>query len=46
MLKYCRNCLLPNSKPDLLFNEEGICNACTNFKNRANVDWDLRKKNF
>lgn len=46
MLKYCRNCLLPNSKPDLLFNDEGICNACTNFKNRANVDWDLRKKEF
>jgi len=38
--------LLPNSKPDLLFNDEGICNACTNFQNRINVDWDLRKKEF
>jgi N-acetyl sugar amidotransferase len=42
---YCRECLYPNTKPDLVFNE-GICNACINFKNRVHIDWDKRKEEF
>ena len=34
MLKYCISCLIPDSKPDISFNENGMCNACTNFFNR------------
>ena len=46
MLKYCTKCLIPNSKPDILFNEEGVCNACTNFLKRDSVDWNKRKQQF
>lgn len=34
---------MPNTKPDLTFNEEGICNACSNFENREVVNWEKRK---
>jgi len=44
MLKYCIKCLIPNSKPDISFNENGICNACINFNKRVDIDWDERKK--
>lgn len=44
MLKYCTKCLIPNSKPDISFNEKGICNACINFENRVEIDWKARKK--
>ncbi len=44
MLKYCTKCLIPNSKPDISFNKNGVCNACINFANRAEIDWDERKK--
>ncbi len=44
MISYCTNCLLPDTKPDLSFNDDGVCNACTNFANRVEVDWDERKK--
>ncbi len=44
MLKYCTRCLIPNSKPDISFNEKGICNACINFANRVEIDWESRKK--
>jgi hypothetical protein len=37
---------MPNTKPDIIFNDDGICNACTNFENRKNIDWDQRKKDF
>lgn len=39
---YCSKCLYPNTKPDLIF-QNGICNACINFKNRKDIDWDKRK---
>lgn len=34
---------MPNTKPDLTFDSDGICNACSNFKNRKAVDWNARK---
>ena len=46
MLKYCSSCLLPSSKPDLRFNENGECSACTAFRERKNIDWDQRKIEF
>lgn len=42
---YCKECLYPNTKPDLVFNND-ICNACINFKNNKIVDWELRKNEF
>jgi len=46
VLKYCNICLLPSTKPDLKFDENGECSACTAFRNRKHVDWDLRKQEF
>ena len=43
MLKYCINCLIPDSKPDISFNEHGVCKACTNFFNRKEINWDSKK---
>lgn len=43
---YCKECVLPNTKPDLFFNKEGVCNACTNFANRTEIDWEVRKTQF
>ena len=45
-MKYCKNCLLPNTKPDLYFNADGICAACTAFNNRKKIDWGTRKEEF
>jgi N-acetyl sugar amidotransferase len=42
---YCKECLYPNTKPDLIF-KEGVCNACINFKNRKEIDWNKRKEEF
>lgn len=44
MIKYCKRCVMPNTKPHLLFDEEGICNACRNFENRDVINWEQRKK--
>jgi N-acetyl sugar amidotransferase len=44
MLKYCVKCVMPSSKPDLSFDDAGVCSACTSYNNRSAVDWDVRKK--
>jgi N-acetyl sugar amidotransferase len=42
MLSYCKHCAMPDTKPDLYLNEDGVCNACRSYKNRKDVDWDAR----
>lgn len=42
MLKYCKRCVMPDTKPDLHLDEEGVCNACRSYENRKSVDWDSR----
>ena len=42
MLRYCKRCVMPDSKPDLQFDDSGVCSACLAFERRAEVDWDER----
>ena len=46
MLKYCVECVLPNTKPDLSFDESGVCSACNSFKKRNDVNWHQREAEF
>lgn len=43
MIRYCTKCLLPETKPDLSFDSEGVCSACTAFAARSAIDWVARK---
>lgn len=40
----CARCLYPRTKPDLTFNEHGVCSACTAFDKRKLIDWPARKR--
>jgi N-acetyl sugar amidotransferase len=46
MIKYCTKCLYPETKPDLWFDEKGVCSACQSFDNRPNIDWAAREREF
>lgn len=45
-MKYCKKCLYPSTKPDLMFDEDGTCSACTSFEQRKSIDWDQRREEF
>ena len=45
-MRYCTNCVMPDTKPDLSFDDQGVCNACRNYQERTGIDWDQRKKDF
>lgn len=42
MLRYCTRCIMPDTKPDLLLDEAGVCNACRSYERRHQVDWAQR----
>jgi N-acetyl sugar amidotransferase len=46
MLRYCTQCLYPDTKPDLWFDEQGVCSACRAFAARKAVDWEDRRRQF
>jgi N-acetyl sugar amidotransferase len=37
---------MPDTRPGISFNEEGICSACQQIENRKNIDWDSRWNEF
>lgn len=43
-IRYCTHCLMPETKPDLPMDAEGVCGACRNFESRKEIDWKQRKQ--
>ncbi len=37
---------MPNSRPRIVFNEKGICNACLHSKKKEKINWNERKLEF
>ena len=44
MIRYCRNCVYPETKPDLKLDDNGICDACRFVKVKDTTNWELRRK--
>lgn len=45
-MRYCKRCVMPDTRPGITFNEEGICSACQAYERRKKIDWDARWKEF
>ena len=43
MIRYCCRCVMPDTKPDLRINEQGVCSACTYYEGRQEIDYAARK---
>jgi len=46
MIRYCKRCVMPETKPDLYIDEEGICIACRNHEIRPEIDWEQRRQDL
>jgi len=42
-MRRCRTCCLPDTKPDLHFDDTGQCSACRAYAERPEIDWEERK---
>ena len=45
-MKYCKRCTMPDTRPGITFDAEGVCSACRHYEHRKLVDWDARWKEF
>ena len=45
-MKYCKNCVLPNTRPGIQLDIKGVCLACRNFASRTQIDWKKRELEF
>jgi N-acetyl sugar amidotransferase len=45
-MKYCRQCILPETRPNLVLNAGGVCNACESHGTKREIDWVEREDLF
>ena len=43
-MRYCKKCLMPDTRPGLTFDENGVCAACINFEKQKSTNWENRFK--
>ena len=46
MILHCRKCFMPSTRPRIVFDEAGVCNACHNAEEKQRIDWEERKAEF
>jgi N-acetyl sugar amidotransferase len=46
-MRYCKRCVMPDTRPEIVFNEEGICDACLSAdRKETSIDWGEREHKF
>jgi N-acetyl sugar amidotransferase len=45
-MKWCRTCLLPDTRPNLTIGANGVCNACAAHATKREIDWTSREAAF
>lgn len=45
-MKYCKQCVMPDTRPGIIFDGGGVCSACRAYENRKRINWDSRWKEF
>ena len=46
MINFCNTCIMPDTRPRIIFNSNGICNACENAILKKKTNWKKRKIEF
>ena len=45
-MRYCTKCVMPDTRPGIKFDENGVCSGCQSYEHRKLVDWEARWKEF
>ncbi len=43
-MKLCKNCVNPDTRPNIFFDAEGLCPVCQNERTKVAVDWEQRRR--
>lgn len=42
-MNYCKQCVMPDTKPGVSLDERGFCNACRSQEQKKEINWDHRE---
>ena len=45
-VRHCTRCIMPDTRPRVVFDAEGVCNACRNADEKGSIDWEARRVEF
>lgn len=45
-MRWCQRCVLPDTRPNLVIDDHGVCNACQAHDSRDDIDWEARRAAF
>ena len=45
-MKYCQQCIIPDTRPNIEIGNDGVCNACTAHLGKREINWFGRKEAF
>jgi N-acetyl sugar amidotransferase len=43
-MRYCKRCLNVDTRPNIVFDDNGLCPPCQYTSNQEEIDWDYRKE--
>ena len=38
-MRYCTRCIIPDTRPHIGFDADGVCNACLAQASKPHIDW-------
>src|SRR3989344_5995254 len=45
-MKYCTKCIIPDTRPGIVLDSKGVCNACEDAAHQKKVDWKAREADW
>lgn len=45
-MRYCKQCILPDTRSNVSLNKDGVCVACENHERKKSIDWNQRNRDF
>ena len=45
-MRYCKKCVMPDTRPGMQFDENGVCYPCVNHERKKLIDWNKRWQEF
>ena len=43
-MRYCKRCVMPDTKPGVVLDNRGFCNACRSVEKKKKINWPERYK--
>ena len=43
-MRYCKKCVMPDTRPNIKFYDDGICSPCKNHERKKHINWGARWK--